>query len=347
MQKPFFPESTNGDNRSLVSPLSPTQDPQTLLGLTRKWLPKVSRSFAPSIALLEEPMEGPVGLAYLCCRILDTLEDSLLPVQEKRTLLSECMAVFHGQLPPEPLLHRLRDTRAFEGESDADGALLLNLEPVLREVYLLPQSTRNILLHCMDEMGEGMMDMMEISELRNEAELHRYCHIVAGTVGNFLTDLYLQQPIAIEPEERKTLEAQSENFAQGLQRVNIAADAGKDLIRKITFIPGLLKNKTPSLERHLDFCKDTLRYLDGGLEYLLAVCPKSAYRSFCALPLLLAGKTLSRVAGHPGVFSSEGAPRVPREETMKLIVFCRDSVQSDQAIQKAFADFTAPLRTMA
>ena len=292
-------------------------------------------------------MEGPVGLAYLCCRILDTLEDSLLSVHEKRALLSECMAVFHGHLPPEPLLQRLQDTGAFAGEGDADGALLLNLEPVLYEVHQLPQSTRDILLQCMDEMGEGMMDMMDISALQNETELHRYCHIVAGTVGNFLTDLYLQQPISIEAKERRTLQAQSENFAQGLQRVNIAADAGKDLIRKITFIPGLLKEKTPSLERHFDFCKDTLRYLDGGLEYLLAVCPKSAYRSFCALPLLLAGKTLSRVAGHPEVFSSEGAPRVPREETMKLILFCRDSVQSDQAIQQVFADFTAPLRTLA
>ena len=292
-------------------------------------------------------MEGPVGLAYLCCRILDTLEDSLLPISEKKALLAECMDVFHGDRPPAPLLQRLKNTGAFSDTQDADGALLLNLESVLSEVTLLPPSTREILLRCMDEMGEGMMDMMDITELRNESELHRYCHIVAGTVGHFLTDLYLQQPLQIQPEERETLEAQSENFAQGLQRVNIAADAGKDLLRKITFIPGLLKEKTPSLERHLDFCKDTLRYLDGGLEYLLAVRPSSAYRSFCALPLLLAGKTLSRVAGHPGVFSSDGAPRVPREETMKLILFCRDSVHSDQAIRQAFAEFTAPIRTLA
>lgn len=330
-----------------MSPPSPSQDSESLLDLTREWLPKVSRSFAPSIALLNGPMEGPVGLAYLCCRILDTLEDSLLPIEEKKALLAECMEVFHGRCPPAPLLQRLQDTDAFADENDADGALLLNLEPVLYEVSLLPPATRDILLRCMDEMGEGMMDMMDITELRDETELHRYCHIVAGTVGNFLTDLYLQQPIAIQPEERQTLEAQSENFAQGLQRVNIAADAGKDLIRKITFIPGLLKENTPSIERHLDFCRDTLRFLDGGLEYLLAVRPKNAYRSFCALPLLLAGKTLSRVAGHPGVFSSEGAPRVPREETMKLILFCRDSIQSEHAIRQAFAEFTAPLRTLA
>lgn len=330
-----------------MSTLPPAQDSESLLGLTREWLPKVSRSFAPSIALLNGPMEGPVGLAYLCCRILDTLEDSLLPVSQKKALLAECMAVFHGQKPPAPLLERLRDTGAFSAAGDADGALLLNLEPVLSHVALLPESTREILLRCMDEMGEGMMDMMDTTELKNESELHHYCHIVAGTVGSFLTDLYLQESLEVQPEERKTLEAQSENFAQGLQRVNIAADAGKDLIRKITFIPGLLREKAPSTERHLEFCKDTLRYLDGGLEYLLAVRPKSAYRSFCALPLLLAGKTLSRVAGHPGVFSSDGAPKVPREETMQLILFCRDSVHSDQAIRQAFAEFTAPIRALA
>ena len=46
------------------------------LEYTQHWLPRVSRSFAPSIAQLGEPLETPVGIAYLLCRVVDTIEDS-------------------------------------------------------------------------------------------------------------------------------------------------------------------------------------------------------------------------------------------------------------------------------
>ena len=344
MQKHVFPEGPHGDIRCHVSSLSPPQNSERLLALTRQWLPRVSRSFAPSIALLEPRMEAPVGLAYLCCRILDTLEDSTLPVEQKKRHLLTCLSIFHGKQAPREFLDELRSSRAFE--EDSDGALLLNLEAVLLEVNDLSQATRDILLQCLDEMGEGMIDMMDHAELKSEDELFRYCHIVAGTVGTFLTGLYLQQ-VSIPAPQTQTLIAHSENFAQGLQRVNIAADVGKDMTRKVQFIPRLIEKTTPSLSRHLTFCRDTLQFLEGGLEYILAIRPADAYRSFCALPLLLAGKTLCRVAGHPDVFSKNGAPRVPREETMQLILFCRDFAQDDQALRSAFAEFTGPLRELA
>ena len=159
MQKHVFPEGPHGDIRCHVSSLSPPQNSERLLALTRQWLPRVSRSFAPSIALLEPRMEAPVGLAYLCCRILDTLEDSTLPVEQKKRHLLTCLSIFHGKQAPREFLDELRSSRAFE--EDSDGALLLNLEAVLLEVNDLSQATRDILLQCLDEMGEGMIDMMD------------------------------------------------------------------------------------------------------------------------------------------------------------------------------------------
>ncbi len=53
-------------------------------------LPKVSRTFALTIRLLPPDLEHPVLLAYLLCRIADTIEDTAdLPGSDKDALLSQ------------------------------------------------------------------------------------------------------------------------------------------------------------------------------------------------------------------------------------------------------------------
>ncbi len=47
-------------------------------------LDRVSRSFAFCIRQLPDPLRGWVGLSYLLCRILDTIEDSPCPPSRSR-----------------------------------------------------------------------------------------------------------------------------------------------------------------------------------------------------------------------------------------------------------------------
>ena len=58
-------------------------------------LPKVSRTFAVCITLLPQDLEHSVLIAYLLCRVADTLEDSpvLLPPEKTKLLdtLSRCL----------------------------------------------------------------------------------------------------------------------------------------------------------------------------------------------------------------------------------------------------------------
>ncbi len=63
----------------------------------RKALHGVSRTFALGIELLKEPLRDEIGIAYLVCRILDTIEDSTdLPAEARVALLQRAeREIFH------------------------------------------------------------------------------------------------------------------------------------------------------------------------------------------------------------------------------------------------------------
>ena len=322
--------------------LTATQtDREHILQVTRGWLPRVSRSFAPSIALLGEEMEAAVGVAYLLCRILDTIEDSSLNADEKRALLHQFLSSIDNESELSDFLKNAQEFGVFE--DDDDGQLLLASNNVLQALSGLKEGPRSIILACVYEMGEGMAELAGLQTIENEKELTHYCHIVAGTVGGFLTSLYLMTHTSTA-EHKQTLQEEAEAFAQGLQRVNIAKDASKDNKRKVQFIPGLSIEKPGSIERHTRFCIGTLSYLDSALRYTLAIDPKSPYRCFCALPLMLAVHTLNRIGGHPEVFSVSNPPRIPREDTLKLIEFCRLHAGNDEALIEQYQTASADLR---
>ena len=311
-----------------------------LLNLTRHWLPRVSRSFAPSIALLDGEMEAPVGLAYLLCRILDTVEDTILPIDERKALIELFLKGLESPDHLNEFLARAQSTQALETGDDC--SLLKESRTVVGHLKDLRPEVRAIFLKCIHEMGEGMILLLDQPHIENEEQLSRYCHVVAGTVGELLTGLYCLTH-RVDAEKTKALWADTEAFAQGLQRVNIAKDAGKDHERKVSFIPGFSASSKEALRLHHRFCHQIMPHLQGALRYTLSIAPSSPYRQFCALPLLLAVQTLAKIAGHPEVFSLDKGPRIPREDTMKLIDFCRQHAGNNSQLSTAFRLAAEPL----
>ena len=58
-------------------------------------LPKVSRTFAPTIKMLPDGLRLQVTVAYLLCRIADTVEDSpALSLRHKKKMLQDFAAIF-------------------------------------------------------------------------------------------------------------------------------------------------------------------------------------------------------------------------------------------------------------
>ena len=68
------------------------------------------------------------------------------------------------------------------------------------------------------------------------AELRDYCYIVAGIVGEMLTELFLLDRPGLAPAA-DYLRARSRLFGEGLQLVNILKDADVDASEGRVYIP--------------------------------------------------------------------------------------------------------------
>ena len=122
-------------------------------------LPKVSRTFAICIRLLPADLEHPVLVAYLLCRIADTIEDTAsLSTADKERLLQD----FQRCLDPEGSdATSLRD--AFRDAPDHDGVLSREADAVLREFRRLPDAQQQAIRPWVKEMSEGMFNLWYMS----------------------------------------------------------------------------------------------------------------------------------------------------------------------------------------
>ncbi|HEY9857849.1 MAG TPA: squalene/phytoene synthase family protein [Stenomitos sp.] len=207
-------------------------------------LPKVSRTFALSISLLKPALRQAVCVAYLLCRVVDTLEDaSNLTVERKAQRIQELRALIAGRVMPE--WHREIVQELQGGAAAHDLELLASLPEVLAALSSLPLFDRQGIGRCFDEMAIGMVEMQEVIEahrtdvrqLPTMESLRRYCHYVAGTVGYLLTELFYLHSEAIEKSRYFELLNDAESFGQALQLINILKDVAEDHAKGWCFLP--------------------------------------------------------------------------------------------------------------
>lgn len=282
-------------------------------------LARTSRTFALSIPRLPPPTNHAVTLAYLLFRIADTFEDAASWSRLQRT---EALDVFLGWLRSEAMAKGDTPTgigtmakdwvaaKPTEHEGYLD--LLAATEDVIRETAALPSAHRTAVLFHAARTAEGMKGFVNAStedgrlQLASIEDLRGYCYVVAGIVGELLTDLFLlDAPKLVSTELR--LRGNARSFGEGLQLVNILKDASDDARDGRTYLP----RDVPRAE----VLKLARRDLDAATEYVLALQKHDAPRGFVeftALPVALARANLDRL-------EAEGAgAKVPREEVMKI-----------------------------
>jgi len=147
----------------------------------------------------------------------------------------------------------------------------------------------------------GELRLADLQDLRD------YCYVVAGIVGEMLTELYLLGRSNLAPIA-ETLRARSRWFGEGLQLVNILKDSSFDATEGRSYLPrGLDRDEVFALAR---------RDLRLATEYVLALQSAGAERGLVAsnaLPVLLAYATVERVeeAG-PGA-------KITRDQVRQLV----------------------------
>lgn len=270
------------------------RDGQTLKDL-HKLLERTSRTFALSIPQLPDPTRAEVTVAYLLFRIADTFEDATASSPSARIRALESLAELLGNrdaLDEEALTRRWLAEIRIDHEGYRE---LVRRTSFLLDAFggLRPGAVDAIRRHVVRTAG-GMADYVSRTEdgelrLTNVGELRDYCYVVAGIVGEMLTELFLLGRPRLQRAE-PYLRDRARDFGEGLQLVNILKDSRHDAVEHRRFLPdGSPRSDIFELARY---------DLERASEYVLALQEHGAEPgivAFCALPVRLAWATLDRV----------------------------------------------------
>lgn len=278
---------------------------------------KTSRTFALAIPMLPEPTRRAVSVSYLLFRIADTFEDATTwPRTERIAALGDFVALL--KLPKQA-----RDARAAElvsrwmkrppVEHAGYLELLEKTGEVVAELDSMPQGMQEILVRHAVRTAEGMAAVVARADERGNLrltsvrDLQDYCYIVAGIVGELLTDVFLFDTPALSTEI-SALSARMTAFGEGLQLVNILKDASDDARDGRVYLP-------PSVPR-ADIFALARKDLDEANVYVQALqrggAPKG-YLAFTGISLMLAYAALDRLEQQgPGA-------KVSRDDVARMV----------------------------
>jgi farnesyl-diphosphate farnesyltransferase len=206
-------------------------------------LQKTSRTFALSIPLLPEPLQTQVAIAYLLFRIVDTFEDATRWSPERR---AKALGLFAQRLESDDPSD-LRDlSTQWIADPPLDHAgyleLLARTPEVIGWLRRLRPSAREQLRRHVVRSARGMMGVVQridgrgVLQLMTLQDLRAYCYVVAGIVGEMLTELFMLQcpPLTNVAGE---LRARAVEFGEALQLINILKDSQADGAEKRSYLP--------------------------------------------------------------------------------------------------------------
>jgi farnesyl-diphosphate farnesyltransferase len=311
----------------------------------RKILPQVSRTFAINIAVLTGNLHKAILVAYLFCRIADTVEDSEQLAPELRgSLLEEYIGIFsQRKLTPE----RIRQwSQPFAALSAAEpyNRLVQNSHLVMTTFLTLPESSQKAISGCVVEMSHGMRETVMrrqnegagLHTLETLNDLERYCYYVAGTVGIMLTRLFSDHAPAM---------------SDGAVVTNIIKDCRDDFRRGWCYIPTQLaaehnvpierffqaESRGDALEVLRELIVKAATHLDDALDYTLLIPRREVrMRLFCLWPLFFALKTLIVADGNPDLLTGDRPVKISRNQVYWTILWTTSVCWSNSLVRCAY-----------
>lgn len=315
-------------------------------------LPLVSRTFAACIGLLPQPVAHQVLVAYLLCRIADTIEDTAdLAVEDKERLLAAFSAALADGAEPPGL------RAAFAGPRSDDELLTRESAAVLREMLRLGGPAAAAIRPWVAEMCQGMAGFARahagarpgrLESLATLDDLDRYCWYVAGTVGHLLTELFRLHEPRIDQARFERLKQLATGFGLGLQLTNIIKDVADDRQRGWSFVPAALcREHAVEPEALLDpaqaapaaavmaaLIARARGHLDQALEYCCTL-PRSAWRLrlFCLTPHYFAVQTLALAERDPRLLDPSHKVKITRGQVRATIAITHLVAPSDTLVR--------------
>jgi farnesyl-diphosphate farnesyltransferase len=325
-----------------IRPLSATgaplsHYPKDALDFCELVLVHVSRSFAAVIAQLPAIVRTDVLVFYLVLRALDTIED------DTTAFSSHAVKIQHLN---DFARNALRDpTWRMQNVGQGYEQKLLEEFPQCQAVFAaLPKPSQDIIADITQRMSDGMAEFVskDLGQgTLNVEEYNRYCHFVAGLVGEGLSRLFAAT--GLEDASLSNEVRLSDQMGLFLQKTNIIRDYLEDYVDKRAFWPqsvwrsyaltselGYFCNQEDAQVRLMSlFClnelvTDALELVPDCLEYLSKLQCLEVFR-FCAIPQVMAIATLDKCYGNNQVFT--GVVKIRKGLSCSLILNCNSLAQ--------------------
>lgn len=324
----------------------------------KSMLPKVSRTFALNISVLQGDLYRSILIAYLFCRIVDTVEDaSELDPKIKIKLLHDFSKIIEDpHYRKEAIAEWVEACRAVDGsENDLD--LLIHTPRVFQVFDSLPENHQAQIIPSVSRMAQGMAHFQrkftfsELTLLENQEELEEYCYFVAGLVGEMLTNLFFQAIPNLSPRARETMQRNAVSFGLGLQMTNISKDIIADRNRGWSYVPksfitqyGLTVeefNAGTSMDKNMNvldhLLNKTMGHLEDALAYTLALPRRETrIRLFCIWPLWMAMETVAVLHGNQTLLNSDDPVKISRSTVRSILRRTRWLSLSDTLLKRSF-----------
>jgi farnesyl-diphosphate farnesyltransferase len=283
----------------------------------------------------------PVTVFYLILRGLDTIEDDMtIDIKEKEPLLRE----FHKNMMVDGWSY----DGCAPGEKDRD--LLVYFDCVVQEFKKVPSKYADIITDITIKMGNGMADYALNAEFNTTGvdsikDYEKYCHYVAGLVGEGVTRLFVTAELA-NPRLMEKPEL-TESMGQFLQKTNIIRDIREDWDLGRRWWPREIWSQyfdkfedllEPANRQRAVWCLNhmvlnALKHVEDCIFYMAGVKEQSVF-NFVAIPQTMAIATLELVFGNPKVFDQN--VKITRGEACQIMI---DSTQNLFIVCEVFRKF--------
>jgi len=318
--------------------------------LLKHILKNVSRSFYLSLRVLPRSVRKQVSLAYLFCRVADTIADTpIIPRCRRLQILQTFRKQFLLHHPSREALKQLQAALLSQQARQAEHQLFHHLPDCFHLFEGLSEVDRQLVSELVLTLVRGMeMDLSyfpgetasTVQAFPDLATLDLYTYYVAGVVGEFWTKIHKVHMQIWQPHDFSTLCALGVRFGKGLQMTNILKDLGKDLSIGRCYLPReqleQLEVRLEELTKPLTIQRlrpliiqltwQALDHLDQACQYVLLL-PHHALRLrlSCMWPLLFAVQTLEVVCRSEVLLCSESRVKISRGavyRTMFWSIWC-------------------------
>ena len=265
-----------------------------------------SRSFHLTIRLLPRAVRGEVALAYLLARATDTLADTSSASPERRLAL---LRAAHASLDRREIDGYRPEEWEKHQREPAERRLLALLPALWTRMHAgNNRQVRGVLGHIIEGQIFDLERFIPESPPLTAEELGRYTWLVAGSVGEFWTDLCAARLGDFSRAPLEVMRCRGAHYGQALQLVNIIRD------RRMDAALGRIYVSADDVPR---WTRQAAAWLGEGAAYC-ANLRSGRLRYATLLPALLGWRTLALSAQQaPGLLTPVKVPRHELRQWMR------------------------------